>query len=70
MINRKYYDHSIVVNLLIQYVRAHEVNNLSGYTGEFIDKLYEYIPWIDESTMMMPDPAVRLPIGSLWIFGP
>ena len=49
MINRKYYDHSIVVNLLIQYVRAHEVNNLSGYTGEFIDKLYEYIPWIDES---------------------
>ena len=49
MINRKNYDHSIVVNLLIQYVRAHEVNNLSGYTGEFIDKLYEYIPWIDES---------------------
>jgi len=49
MINHKYYDHSIVVNLLIQYVRAHEVNNLSGYTGEFIDKLYEYIPWIDES---------------------
>lgn len=49
MINRKYYDHSIVVNLLIQYVRVHEVNNLSGYTGEFIDKLYEYIPWIDES---------------------
>lgn len=49
MINRNYYDHSIVVNLLIQYVRAHEVNNLSGYTGEFIDKLYEYIPWIDES---------------------
>ena len=49
MINRKYYDHSIVVNLLIQYVRAHEVNNLSGYTGEFIDKLYEYIPWIDDS---------------------
>lgn len=49
MINRKYYDHSIVVNLLIQYVRAHEINNLSGYTGEFIDKLYEYIPWIDES---------------------
>ena len=36
MINRKYYDHSIVVNLLIQYVRAHEVNNLSGYTGEIL----------------------------------
>lgn len=71
MINRKYYDHSIVVNLLIQYVRAHEVNNLSGYTGEFIDKLYEYIPGsMSLSMMTMPDPAVRLPIGSLWIFGP
>lgn len=49
MINRKYHDHLIVVNLLIQYVRAHEINNLSGYAGEFIDKLYQYIPWIDES---------------------
>ena len=48
MINRKYYDHSIVLNLLIQYIRAHEVNNLSGYTGEFIDKLYQYIPLVDE----------------------
>lgn len=48
MINRKYYDHSIVLNLLIQYVRVHEVNNLSGYSGEFIDKLYQYIPLIDE----------------------
>lgn len=49
MVNRKYHDHLIVVNLLIQYVRAHEINNLSGYAGEFIDKLYQYIPWIDES---------------------
>lgn len=48
MINRKYYDHSIVLNLLIQYVRVHEVNNLSGYSGEFIDKLYQHIPLIDE----------------------
>ena len=49
MINRKYYDHSIVLNLLIQYVRAHEVNNLSGYTGEYVDKLHQYIPMIDAS---------------------
>ena len=49
MINRKYYDHTIVLNLLIQYVRAHEINNLSGYTGEYVDKLYQYIPLIDES---------------------
>lgn len=47
MVNRKYYDHSIVMNLLIQYVRNREVNNLSGYTGEFVDKLLQYIPMID-----------------------
>lgn len=48
MINRKYYDHNIILNLLIQYVRTREVNNLSGYTGEFVDKLLQYIPMIDE----------------------
>lgn len=48
MVNRKFYDHNIVLNLLIQYVRAQEVNNLSGYSGEFIDKLYQYIPLVDE----------------------
>ena len=47
MVNRKYYDHSIILNLLIQYVRNREVNNLSGYTGEFVDKLLQYIPMID-----------------------
>lgn len=30
MINKKLYDHNIVLNLLIQYVNAGEVNNLSG----------------------------------------
>lgn len=49
MVNRKYYDHSIILNLLIQYVRSGEVNNLSGYTGELMDKLLQYIPIVDES---------------------
>ena len=47
MINKKFYDHNIVLNLLIQYVRAREVNNLSGYTGEFLDKFMSYIPLVD-----------------------
>ena len=47
MINRKFYDHNIVLNLLIQYVRAREVNNLSGYSGEFLDKFMSYIPIVD-----------------------
>lgn len=47
MVNKKYYDHNIVLNLLIQYVRAREVNNLSGYSGEFLDKFTAYIPIVD-----------------------
>ena len=47
MINKKFYDHNIVLNLLIQYVRAREVNNLSGYSGEILDKFMSYIPLVD-----------------------
>ncbi len=43
MLNERYYDHSIIMNLLIQYVRSGEVNNLSEYTGELLDKLPEFI---------------------------
>ena len=48
MVDQKYYDHSILLNLLIQYVRVGEVNNLSQYQGEFMDKLLEFIPVVDE----------------------
>ena len=48
MVDQKYYDHSILLNLLIQYVRVGEVNNLSQYQGEFMDKLLEFIPGVDE----------------------
>lgn len=48
MIDKKYYDHNIVLNLLVQYVNAGEVNNLSGYTGELLDKVSEYVPIVDE----------------------
>ena len=34
-------------HLLIQYVRAREVNNLSGYSGEILDKFMSYIPLVD-----------------------
>lgn len=48
MVDQKYYDHSILLNLLIQYVRVGEVNNLSQYQGEFMDKLLEFILVVDE----------------------
>lgn len=58
MINRKIYDHNIVLNLLIQYVRAGDVNNVTGYTGEFLDRLTSYIPVVDES-LFDPDARTR-----------
>lgn len=47
MVNAKFYDHNIILNLLIQYARAGEVNNLSGYQGKLLDKVNQYIPLID-----------------------
>lgn len=47
MIDRKYYDHNIVLNLLIQYVRVRELNNLTDYDGEFLDRLKSYMPLVD-----------------------
>ena len=48
MIDRKYCDHNIVLNLLVQYVNAGEVNNLSGYSGELLDMVTELIPVVDD----------------------
>ncbi len=47
MIDRKYYDHNIILNLMIQYVRVREFNNLTEYEGEYLDVLKEYLPLID-----------------------
>lgn len=47
MIDQKYFDHTIVLNLLIQYVNAGEINNLSGYSGELLNKVTQYIPIMD-----------------------
>lgn len=51
MINKKYYDHTIVLNLLVQYVNAGEVNNLSGYSGELLDLVMDFIPVVDDCLM-------------------
>lgn len=70
MIHRKYYDHSIVLNLLIQYVRSGEVNNLSGYSGEYMDLLMEFVPIVDacirdDDTRSRCEATTRIVIG-LW----
>ena len=58
MVNKKYYDHNIVMNLLIQYVRLGEVNNLSGYSGEFMDVLLRLLPVVDDC-VYDDDPRAR-----------
>ena len=47
MIDRKTYDHNVVLNLLIQYVRVRELNNLSGYEGELLDYLKSFMALVD-----------------------
>lgn len=44
-----FHEYAIVVNLLLQYCRSGDVNNLGGYTGPYLDALYDCIPVIDGS---------------------
>ena len=47
MIDKQFYPHNIVLNLLLEYVRAREVNNLTGYTGEYMDRFLTALPLVD-----------------------
>ena len=47
MIDKQFYPHTIVLNLLLEYVRAREVNNLTGYTGEYMDRFLAALPLVD-----------------------
>ncbi|MCL2106423.1 MAG: nitric oxide reductase activation protein NorD [Oscillospiraceae bacterium] len=48
-IDRGDYGYAIVVNLLIQYCKSGDVNNLHGYSGPYLDSLHDCLPLIDES---------------------
>lgn len=39
----------IIVNLLIQYAKAGDINNPDGYKGPYLDALYDCIPYLDEA---------------------
>ena len=47
MIDKQFYPHNIVLNLLLEYVRVREVNNLTGYTGEYMDRFLAALPLVD-----------------------
>ena len=44
-----YHEYAIIVNLLLQYCRSGDINNLGGYTGPYLEALYDCIPVIDGS---------------------
>lgn len=48
-IDRKDYDYAIITNLILQYARSGDINNLGEYKGEYIEVLEQCIPYIDDS---------------------
>jgi hypothetical protein len=47
-VNRGDHEYAIVVNLMIQYCKSGDINNLHGYSGPYLDALYDCVPLIDE----------------------
>ena len=48
-IDKHHHEVFILVNLLIQYAKTGDVNNLGGYKGPYLDTLYDCIPFIDNA---------------------
>lgn len=49
-INGQHHAVIIVTNLLIQYTKTGDINNLDGYKGPYLDTVYECIPYIDDAS--------------------
>lgn len=49
-ISRQHHEVIIVTNLLIQYTKTGDINNLDGYKGPYLDTVYECIPYIDDAS--------------------
>ena len=48
-IDHQHHEVFIVANLLIQYAKTGDINNLGGYKGPYLDTVYECIPYIDDA---------------------
>lgn len=57
-INRQHHEVFIIMNLLVQYAKAGDINNLDGYKGPYLNIVYECIPYIDEASYD-DDPRIR-----------
>lgn len=47
-IDKSHHEVFIIINLLIQYAKAGDLNNLDGYKGPYLDAVYDCIPYVDE----------------------
>ena len=48
-IDRQHHEVFILINLLIQYEKTGDINNLGGYKGPYLDVVYECIPYVDDA---------------------
>ena len=48
-IEKQHHEVAIVANLLIQYAKTGDINNLDGYKGPYLNTVYECIPYIDDA---------------------
>lgn len=48
-LDENYNDFSIVTNLIIAYCKAGTINNISGYSGPYLDYLEDCIPYLEDS---------------------
>lgn len=57
-IDKQYQGFSIIVNLSIHYCKTGDINNVTGYTGEYLDAFEECLPLLTDS-LYEPDPKER-----------
>jgi len=66
-IDQQHHEVFIVANLLIQYARTGDINNLGGYKGPYLDTVYECIPYIDDAAYD-DDARVRFDSANKMLF--
>ncbi|MBR2037016.1 MAG: nitric oxide reductase activation protein NorD [Lachnospiraceae bacterium] len=48
-IDKQHHEVFILINMLIQYAKAGDINNLHGYKGPYLNTLYECVPYVDDA---------------------
>lgn len=49
-IDKQHHKVFIAANLLVQYAKTGDINNLGGYKGPYLNTVYECIPYIDDAS--------------------